>query len=195
MMLLGLSACATEVMIGDQSVPVMGPGEGLIASSVVFQNPNSAANLKAGHKSSAFTFTYEALDGDNKEVVLPLKENTAAIDSQSVRSVDDDGNPILMLTRAKPGKYRLRQAWINPYPYKGVFALPVVDAPIIEVVAGQVTYAGSQRLFSRTRWVGGDLRVSDMWFKMENDFEIDINDIKKVEPRLRTVVIKNGLAR
>lgn len=194
LILLTLGACETEKRIGDQTLPLMGAGEGLIANSAVYQNPNSPVHMKAGHRTTILTFYYEALDGDKKELLLPLDRHTTLIDSKSARGADDDGDPILMLTRAKPGRYRLRQVRINPSPYKGDYVVPVSDAPVVHVTEGQVTYAGSKRLLHENRWVGGDLRARSFWIQIADDFDIDMNDIKKVEPRLRSLVIKNGMA-
>ena len=188
-----LSACVTTKVIGDPNTPLMQPGHGLVANSVIFRNPNSAENFKFGHRSTLWHFNFESVDGNKKNrFVIATGEQSALAPGKAPRSVDDDGLPTLLLTQVKPGKYRLTDVFINPYPYKNPFFVGAKNSQSFEVTEGQVTYVGSMLLLTRTRWVGGTLTPAMFLLDMASDFETDIAELKVMEPRLSPVVIKNG---
>lgn len=193
--LASLAACTTKGVIGDQGALLMKPGHGLVANSVVFQNPNSGQNLKVGHKITILHFTYESIDGEKRTLLVSTGRDSAVIETSAPRSADDDGKPRLMLTSALPGKYRLRDLKVIPYPFNHDFELVARAAPVIEVTAGQVTYAGSNRILTRTRWVGGSLAPAMFVLETVDDFARDVAELKEVEPRLRALAIGNALAR
>lgn len=188
-----LNGCITEV--GNQRVPLMKPGHGLVATSVILQSPNSAALVKFGHFQARFRFTYQLIGGEVKDqFVLSNERDSAVMMSKTARTAEDDAMPALLLSSAKPGKYRLREARISPYPHRFDAVFFLVDQPVIDVVEGQLTYAGSMRLRSSVQWGAGKPTVNSIAVETENDFAIDVAELKLREERLSSVPIKNALA-
>lgn len=192
-LLIAIAACTAPGVVGDQGAPLMRPGLGLVANSVIFRSPNSDPNLKFGHKSTIFHFTYRDVGDPNNEFLVSNGRDSAVVESKAPRSADEDGNPTLVLSPAKPGIYRLHEVRVIPYPYNNPFTFLALNPPPLTVVAGQVAYAGSLQLLTGTRWVGGTLTPSTMVLDTVDDFATDIGELKTIEPRLRSVTIKNAL--
>lgn len=193
---LSVAGCTSPVLIGDQSKPLMPPGEGLVASSVVFQNKNAPDFMKFSHAVALYGFTYEPVEGHGGEqFTIGVGHNTVKANSKNPRSKDDDGPPILMMLAAKPGTYRLRDVSISTYPYKNSVTFGAGKLPHFEIKAGQVTYVGNMRLNYRTGWDAGTLTPRSYYLTRVNDFDTDIAEMKGMEPRLLEVVVTNGLGK
>lgn len=191
---LGLTGCAAQVAVGDPNVMLMPRGHGLVASSVVFQSTNDPAYAKFNHADTVFTLTYESMAAGTKEYFFITSGSGATAKSKHPRSTADDSPPVLLLSPAKPGKYKLRDVRIIASPFNNPFSFRVTNLAPIEVTAGQVTYAGSMRLHNSSRWVVGRLTAGSYYLRQLDDFKTDIAELKGMEPRLSRVEVTNGLA-
>jgi hypothetical protein len=186
--LLTLTACA-DTKIGDMSRPLMPPGYGLVASTVVFSNPTQPAGFKFG--SLLYHFGFDDVDGklDSWSTNLP---QDATFKTKSSRAMEDDAPPDLLLTPVKPGKYQLKRVHVTEGG--ATIDLSPKNTQVIEVVAGQVTYIGVMWMTYFARFTPkGTLQPRYMEMKIVNDFERDINELKSLDNRLESVVIKNAL--
>lgn len=184
--LLGLAGCAAEVKIGDTNHPLMPPGQGLIATTVVFSNPTQPEFMKPNRM--LFHFIYEGTGGTNGSFSVSESSNPSWR-SKKVRAIADDGDPVLILTPAKPGKYRMERATVIE---AGQFIILTDRAPEIEVVAGQVTYAGSFRFTYTTRFIGPNRVPRNFSMDVTDAYDMDVAELRALDPRLQSVVVKNA---
>ena len=187
--ILSTSACSTPPVIGDPARPLMPPGEGLIASSVVF---TTAAPDGMRYRGFLFSFEYEPIDGQKNELYFGLNDQDPRHIAKTPRAPQET-QPILFLYPAKPGKYRLKRTRIVA---EGSYSFWPEHPREIEVVAGQVTYLGSTVIAYRASWRGlGVLTPTDILLTTRDDFKRDMDELKAVEKRLESVVVKNALTR
>lgn len=187
--ILSLTACAAPARIGDTSRPLMAPGEGLIATTVVFSNPTQPSFMKPNMFLFGFEFT--PTDGRTEIMRLGHYDQDPSFVSRNVRAKPDDTWPMLLLVPTKPGKYRLTRATVTE---EGHFSISPRNMPEIEVVAGQVTYIGSIWMTYECSFKGIGARTP-RYFSMSivNDFERDMAELKSLDQRLESVVVKNAL--
>ena len=117
--------------------------------------------------------------------------------SKDPRALPDDGYPKLLLAEVKPGKYRMTQGDVSQ---TAEFAIKPKTSREFEVVAGQVTYIGSIHMSYATTYDpryknGGALVPSYINMVVKNDFDRDVRELKSLDKRLESVVIKNALAK
>jgi hypothetical protein len=185
---LVLAGCASS-KIGDTTKPLMPPGYGLVATSVVFTNPTQPGFMKP--RWFPYHFSFETVDGQYAWGTNYPED--AVSQSSIVRAMADDAKPDLVLTPVKPGKYRLFRAHVTE---NSDIDMKITSGPVIEVVAGQITYAGSFWMkyyakFSKT----GTLFPREMWFSLVNDYDRDVAELKSIDKRLESVVFTNGIAK
>lgn len=187
--MLGLVACGAPVRIGDMSQPLMPPGHGLVATTVVFSNPTQPSFMKPN--SFLFNFEFEATDGQSDSMSLALNGNDPSFVSKNPRAMADDTPPVLLLKAVKPGKYRLKRAAIIE---EGQFNLWPTNSREIEVVAGQVTYIGSMLMKYESSFKGTGVRTP-RYFVMSvvDDFDRDMSELKSLDKRLESLVVTNGV--
>lgn len=197
--LLGLAACATQTQIGDTTQPLIPEGSGLVAATVYFTTPHPApTTLNFG-----FYLRYGPTDGKGEEWMLNRSDNRYFW-SKDPRALPDDGYAKLLLAVVKPGKYHLTQGDVIPMASNRSFSFKeknITNAREFEVVAGQVTYIGSIQMSygvmfdARANKYGGAFVPSYMNMSVKNDFDRDVRELKSLDPRLESVVIKNALAK
>lgn len=190
-MLLSLAACADQARIGDTNRPLMPPGEGLIATTVVFSNPTQPSFMKP----NGFLFGFEFTPTDGRTEIMRLGHYTQdpSFISKNARAKPDDTPPMLLLVPSKPGKYRLTRATVTE---EGHYSISPHNTQEIEVVAGQVTYIGSIWMTYECAFRGLGVRTPRYFtLSVVNDFERDMKELKGLDKRLESVVVKNALAR
>ena len=189
--LLTLAGCAQPVRIGDATQALMPPGTGLLATTVVVSNPRQPSFMKL--RGTLFQFRYRPTDGKNKDDIVVSSRGSAVLYSAVARAMKDDAAPVLLLTPAKPGKYRLSEASTDANGRSFRLHLPVT--PEVEVTAGEVTYVGSMLLRYTTSWKGPDLVANAFSLHIKDDFSGDLAELRAHDHRLRTVVAKSALGR
>lgn len=188
---LALAACSAPARIGDMSQPLMPPGHGLVATTVVFSNPTQPSFMKPN--SFLFNFEFEATDGQSDSMSLALNGNDPSFISKNPRALADDTPPVLLLKPVKPGKYRLKRAAIIE---EGQFNLWPTNSKEIEVVAGQVTYIGSMLMKYESSFKGTGVRTP-RYFVMSvvDDFDRDMSELKALDKRLESLVVTNAVGK
>lgn len=196
--LLGLTACATQPQIGDTTRPLMPEGTGLVAATVYFTNPTQPAGTKLRF---GFHFRYGPTDEKGETWILNTPDNRYFW-SKDPRALPDEDYAKLLLAVVKPGKYHLTQGDVTPMASNRSFFLKeknITNAREFEVVAGQVTYIGSLQMSYATTFdardnkYGGALVPSYMNMAVKNDFDRDMRELKSLDKRLESVVIRNSL--
>lgn len=189
--LLNLAACATQRPIGDVSEPLMPSDSGLVAATVVFSNPVQDSVMK--FSTFSFNFHFSPTDGQEGHWTLNSPEDRYFY-SRDPRAKPDDTYPKLLLASVKPGKYRMTDATVLK---EASFYFKPKKAREFEVVAGEVTYIGSIVLSYTSRFEGKYSVLTPTHFQMivKNDFERDIRELKSLDKRLESVVIRNALAK
>jgi hypothetical protein len=190
-MLLSLAACATQGKIGDTSQPLMPPESGLVAATVVFSNSVQPTVMK--FPSFSFWFRFKPTDGQEGQWTLNSPQDRFFY-SKDPRALPDDAYPKLLLAVVKPGKYRMTRAEVSK---EADFILTPKNSKEFEVVAGQVTYIGSILMSYVSRYEGKYSVLTPSYFQMivKNDFDRDVRELKSLDQRLESVVIKNALAK
>jgi len=189
--LLSLAACATQGPIGDISQPLMPPDSGLVAATVFFSNPVQDTVMK--FPSFSFNFRFSPTDGQEGDWMLNSSQDRYFY-SKDPRAKPDDAYPKLLLAAVKPGKYRMTRGEVSK---EADFFLTPKKSKEFEVVAGQVTYIGSIEMFYTSRFEGKYSVLTPVSFQMivKNDFDLDVRELKSLDKRLESVVIKNALAK
>ncbi|WP_019142395.1 hypothetical protein [Noviherbaspirillum massiliense] len=197
--LLSLAACATQTKIGDTTQPLMPEGSGLVAATVYFATPHPAPTTLHFN----FHLRYGPTDGQGEEWLLNRSDNRYFW-SKDPRALPDEDYAKLLLAVVKPGKYRLTQGDVTPMASNRSFLLKeknITNPREFEVVAGQVTYIGSIQMSygvmfdARANKYGGEFVPSYINMSVKNDFDRDVRELKSLDPRLGSVVIKNALAK
>jgi hypothetical protein len=187
--LLSLAACATQGKIGDPSEPLMPPDSGLVAATVFFSNSVQPAVMK--FPSFSFWFRFSPTDGQEGQWTLNSPKDRYFY-SKDPRALPDDSYPKLLLAAVKPGKYRMTRGEVSQ---EADFFLTPKKSKEFEVVAGQVTYIGSISMFYTSRFEGKSSALTPVSFQMvvKNDFDRDVRELKGLDKRLESVVIRNAL--
>jgi hypothetical protein len=195
--LLTLGACQGPPArrLGDTGVPLMQPGYGLVATTLVYRSrvlgsdlPTNAASYR---KAVAF---YDPAPGAGGAgfLVQPFGETRMSYVHRQ-RTEDADRGFLVFLTPARPGRYYLHQLLVDGAKEQhGVWPKA---PPAFEVTEGQVTYAGSVQLLTRMEKRYGVYAPVDMHVQVMDDYAHDVATIKAEEPRLEAIAIRNGLAR
>lgn len=189
--LLDLAACATQRPIGDTSQPLMPADSGLVAATVVFSNPVQDSVMK--FPTFSFNFQFSSTDGQESHWMLNSPEDRYFY-SRDPRAKPDDTYPKLLLASVKPGKYSMTDATVLQ---EARFYFKPKKAREFEVVAGQVTYIGSIVLSYTSRFEGKYSVLTPTHFQMvvKDDFDRDVRELKSLDQRLESVVIRNALAK
>lgn len=194
---LGLGACAgpPAKRLGDTSTPLMTPGHGLVATTWVYRSRTLATGAPTNGFSARRVVAFydpKPNGGGAAFVVQPFGTTLASFVAKR-RFDDADPGFAVFLTPAKPGKYALQSLLVNDAKEQvGVWPK---DSPTFEVVAGQVTYAGSLHLMTRMEQSLGVYVARDMSVQVVDDYALDAAELRALEPRLGTAVMKNGLAK
>jgi hypothetical protein len=195
--LLTLGACQgpPSRRLGDTSVPLMQPGYGLVATTLVYRSRDLRSEQPTDTPSyrKAVEFYFPLPDTGGAAFVVHPYGETRATWVHRQRTEDSDRGFAVFLTPAKPGKYSLHQLLVDgEKQQQGVWPKA---PPTFEVKEGQVTYAGSVHLMTRMEKRYGVYAPVDMGVLVIDDYAHDVATIKEQEPRLEAVAIKNGLAR
>jgi hypothetical protein len=197
--LLGLCACEAAGparRLDDTSLPLMKPGYGLVATTLIQRSRLHTTDQPIGVATAGTTVAfYDPVPGSGGAafVVHPRGETRA-----SLVNPDQPGKAargyMAFLTPVKPGKYHLNQLQVGvPGDQQGVGPQ---DEPVFDVVEGQVTYAGSMQMLTRVEPQGyGQYVPVRRTVEVVDEYTKDIALIKAQEPRLSTVTITNGAAR
>jgi hypothetical protein len=190
-MLLSLTACATQGVIGDTSQPLMPPDSGLVAATVYFKNSTQPVGMK--FPSFSYRFHFASTDGQEGRWMLNSPKDRYFY-SKDPRALPDDGYPKLILAAVKPGKYRMARAEVEQ---EAEFSITPKNAKEFEVVAGQVTHIGSIQMFYASRYNALYAAMTPSYIQMIvlNDFDRDVRELKSLDKRLESVVIKNASAK
>lgn len=192
--LLGLAACESGAphRLGDANIPLMKPGYGLVATTVVQRNRLHSNDQPTAMATSGITFVhFDAVAGSTGSsfAVFPGGQTTFAGYVDPTRPKSDRGFPTF-LKQVKPGKYRLSSMTVG-MPNNPEIVGPK-EEPEIEVVEGQVTYAG--RVQMTTWWTerGSGYVPVKRTMEVVDEFAKDMPAIQGREPRLATLQLRNG---
>lgn len=195
--LLTLGACQGPPArhLGDTSVPLMQPGYGLVATTLVYRSRDLRTDLPTNTPSYRKAVAYyDPMPGAGGAafIVHPYGETRASYVHRQ-RTADADHGFLIFLTPVKPGRYYLHELLVDGAKEQhGVWPR---NPPSFEVVEGQVTYAGTVDLLTRMEMRYGVHAPVDMSVRVVDDYAYDVATIKAHEPRLEAVTIRNGLAR
>jgi hypothetical protein len=104
------------------------------------------------------------------------------------------GRRVLALVQVPVGRYQLRRIESTYAVYMRQVALDMTKSPVIEVRAGQVTYAGSIQLLVRTGMDSfGHAVPLAATLHLADDAAGDIAAMKKVDGRLAQLAVVDGL--
>jgi len=198
--LLGLGACETggpARRLDDASVPLMKPGYGLVATTLIQRSRLHSTGQPVSVASAGTTVAfYDPVRGSGGSAFLvhPRGETRASVVNPAQAGKADRGY-MAFLTPVKPGKYHLNQLLVGvPGNQQGVGPK---GEPVFEVVEGQVTYAGSMQMWTWLTPGGGNGGYVPVKRTVEvvDEYAKDMALIGAKEPRLSTVTIRNGVAR
>ena len=194
--LLTLGACQGPPArhLGDTSVPLMQPGYGLVATTLVYRSRDfrteQPTHTPSYRKAVAFYATVPGAGG-TAFVVQPYGDTRASYVHRQ-RSEDSDRGFLIFLTPAKPGKYVLDTLLVDGA--KEQHSVFPKHPPPFEVVEGQVTYAGTVDLLTGMEKRYGLYAPVSMGVQVVDAYAYDVATIKEHEPRLKAITIRNGLA-
>jgi hypothetical protein len=196
--LLGLVACEAggpPRRLDDASVPLMTPGYGLVATTLIQSYRLDSNDQPVAVGTSGVTIAHYAPVSGSDGAAFVV-QNGGRTRASIVYPAGRAGRGYLgFLTPVKPGKYQLRQLQVGTQDnLQSVFPK---NAPVFEVAEGQVTYAGSMRMQTRVapgRRAGGYETVRRS-VEVVDEYTQELPAIQAKEPRLSTVTVKNGLAR
>jgi hypothetical protein len=194
--LLTLGACQGPPArpLGDTSVPLMQPGYGLVATTLVYRSRDYHTDLPTHTPSyrKAVAF-YAPLPGAGGTafVVQPYGDTRASYVHRQ-RSDDADHGFLIFLTPVKPGRYVLDTLLVDGA--KEQHPVFPKHPPSFEVIEGQVTYAGTVDLLTDMEKRYGLYAPVSMGVQVVDAYAYDVATIKEREPRLRAITIRNGLA-
>ena len=194
--LLGLAACETGpgYRLGDARVPLMKPGYGLVAATVIqrnrlYRNDQPTAMSTAGVTFANFD-TVRGADGSSFKL-YPGGETISGYVDPSRPGKSDRGYPTF-LKAVKPGKYYLSSLTTGPLDNPQVVG-PKEDT-VFEVKEGEVTYAGSVQMLTWWTERGNGHVPVKRTVEVVDEFARDMPAITVHEPRLATLPIRNGVA-
>jgi hypothetical protein len=196
--LLGLAACESGAphRLGDANVPLMKPGYGLVATTVIERSRLFSNDQPTGMATIGVTFanfdTARGAEGSAFKVFRGGQTTFAGYVDPTRPEKSDRGYPTF-LKQVKPGKYYLSSLTVGPLDNPQVVG-PKEDT-VFEVKEGEVTYAGSVQM--TTWWVerGNGYVAHKRTVEVVDEFARDIPAIKVHEPRLATLPVRNGVAR
>jgi len=196
---LCLSACETggpARRLDDTSVPLMKPGYGLVATTLIersrlYRTDQPIAVMSVG-TTMAFYSPVRGSDG-SAFVVQPRGETRASWVNPDQPGKADRGY-MAFLTPVKPGKYYLNTLLVGPMSHQESVR-PKKEEPVFEVREGEVTYAGSVQMLTLAELSRGGYEPVRKSVEVVDEYAKDMALIRAKEPRLSTVTIRNGLAR
>jgi hypothetical protein len=189
-----LAGCAAPApaLLGDTSRPLMAPGEGLVVGSVSFKT------LEPDFKRYRLLYTASYIPSNEVKGLMSNYAFSIGNGSKESRSLDtarypNETAPVLMLMPVKAGKYKLARVGVLG---EGTTSFFPKDPREVEVIAGQVTYVGSDVIEYRTSYKGlGVLTPSVSAPLTRNDFARDMADLKTLDKRLESIPATNALVK
>ncbi|MBQ5939525.1 MULTISPECIES: hypothetical protein [unclassified Massilia] len=195
--LLALTACETGPAhrLGDANVPLMKPGYGLVATMVVQANRLHSNDQPTAMSTAGSTIVYfDTVRGSAGSPFWVLRGGGAFAGYVNVEQParTDRGYPAF-LKPVKPGKYYLRSLTVGTPGNEQVVGPK--DDTVIEVVEGEVTYAG--RVQMQTWWTekGNGYAPVRRTLEVLDEYAQDMAAFQVREPRLATMTVRNGVAR
>jgi hypothetical protein len=188
--LLGLGGCETggpARRLDDTSVPLMKPGYGLVATTLIersrLHSTDQPVSVATAGESVAFYDTVRG-SGGSAFVVHPRGETRASLVNPNQPGKADRGY-LAFLTPVKPGKYHLNQLMVGvPGNQQGVGPK---DEPVFEVVEGEVTYAGSMQMLSRVERHGSGYVPVRRTVEVVDEYAKDIPAVNVPSGRARKI--------
>lgn len=196
--LLGLAACETGPAhrLGDASLPLMKPGYGLVATTVIQRNRLHSNDQPTAMATAGTTFanfhTVKGAEGENFSVYPGGPTTFAGYVDPTRPGKSDRGFPTF-LKQVKPGKYFLNSVVVGT-PENSQVVGPKEDT-VFEVKEGEVTYAGSVQMVTWWTERGNGYVPVKRIVEVADEFARDMPAIQVHEPRLATLPVRNGVAR